>query len=107
MSWLHHSPIALATLLWLLGAAAPLRAQTVYDPKNVRIHFGPLALAPSIRLTNVGEDTNVLNESDENNPKRDLTANVTPAIASAIALRPPKQPVRRYRDGLMARASGP
>ncbi len=47
------------------------------DPfKTARIRFGPVALDPTIGISNVGIDTNVFNEWD--NPKKDFTATVTP-----------------------------
>jgi hypothetical protein len=47
------------------------------DPSTTaRIHFGPLALNPTIGISNVGIDTNVFNTWDD--PKQDFTATVTP-----------------------------
>jgi len=47
------------------------------DPfKTARIRFGPVALSPTIGISDVGVDTNVFNEWD--NPKKDFTATVTP-----------------------------
>jgi putative beta-barrel porin BBP2 len=49
------------------------------DPAHVRVRIGALWLNPTIALSNVGIDTNVLNEPSSQNPKRDFTATVTPA----------------------------
>jgi len=43
-----------------------------------RLHLGPFWLNPSIALTNAGIDTNVFNEPESQNPKRDFTFAVTP-----------------------------
>lgn len=55
-----------------------VRAQDASDAaaRLARLHFGPLAVNPSIALTNFGVDTNVFNELE--NPKRDFTATVSP-----------------------------
>lgn len=48
------------------------------DPKTVRVRIGPLWMNPRIELKNMGIDTNVFNEPDDANPKRDFTFTVTP-----------------------------
>jgi len=72
--------IALTALVWLLGVVAPARAQNVGDPNNARVHVGPLALSPTIRLTNFGRDSNIYNDSKDNSPRGDLTATVSPVV---------------------------
>lgn len=72
---------ALVVLLTAL-AAAPATAQTPEggpDPARVRMRVGPLYLNPTLSLTNLGVDTNVFNEPDDRDPKRDFTLTVTPA----------------------------
>ena len=49
------------------------------DPSTVRVRIGPLSLNPTISLTNLGVDNNVFNEPVDQNPKKDLTATITPA----------------------------
>ncbi len=70
------------TLAWVLVAAG-LHAQTPIagepDLSQVRIRIGPLYVDPTLSLTNLGVDTNVFNEADDQGPKRDFTFTVTPA----------------------------
>jgi hypothetical protein len=48
------------------------------DPAKVKVRIGPLWMNPSIAVTNFGIDQNVFNDTAANQPKRDLTATVTP-----------------------------
>jgi len=68
----------LSLILALLCLALPASAQDDQpDPfKTARIRFGPVAMNPTIGITNVGIDTNVFNEWDD--PKKDFTATITP-----------------------------
>lgn len=80
MSRLRWARVALMAVGGLVNAVAPLRAQDVGDPDNARIHRGSLALSPSIRLTNVGRDSNVFNDSEDQDVRSDVTATVSPAV---------------------------
>jgi hypothetical protein len=60
-------------------AAQPLPPEGTADPENVRMRIGPVMLNPSVALTNFGVDNNVFNETENQNPKQDLTFTVTPA----------------------------
>jgi hypothetical protein len=65
----------------VLLSASPVRAQFAQAepaPPGARVRVGPLYLNPSIALTNLGVDTNVFNESAEENPKRDFMLAVEP-----------------------------
>jgi hypothetical protein len=66
----------------LLAFAGPAVAQEAGtdESANARIHLGPVGLSPRIALTNVGVDTNVLNQA--NNPQRDFTATFVPGVDS-------------------------
>ena len=69
-------------LLIVVSAADRAAAQTpdgAPDPANVRIRLGPVWMSPRLELTNLGVDTNVFNEPDSANPKKDFTATVTPS----------------------------
>jgi hypothetical protein len=72
--------LAAASLCFLL--ASPAFAQTDPsggpDPSIVRVRLGPLWLNPTIELTNLGIDTNVFNEPQQDSPKRDFTLTVVP-----------------------------
>jgi hypothetical protein len=48
------------------------------DASKARVRVGRLMLNPTIGLTNLGVDTNVFNEPDQNLPKSDFTMTVTP-----------------------------
>ena len=59
--------------------ATPVVAQTPSDPSSsAKVHIGPLALSPSISLTNLGVDNNVFNDADQESPKSDFTMTVEP-----------------------------
>lgn len=49
-------------------------------PSNVRIQAGPLFLNPLLGLNNIGIDTNVFNVPATEDPQRDFTMTVVPAV---------------------------
>jgi hypothetical protein len=67
----------------LLATATPVRAQIPDAPdlSKMRVKLGPVYLDPTFALTNLGVDTNVFNEADDANPKKDFTITVTPQTA--------------------------
>ena len=70
------------------------------DTSKARVRIGPLYLNPTISLTNLGRDNNVFNEPDQQSPKSDVTATVTPA--SSIWLRlGPMWVIGNVRDDLL------
>lgn len=66
----------------LLVPAAAVQAQDlVQDPsETARFHFGAIRFTPHIAMTDLGVDTNVYNETDANDPKRDTTATLGPGV---------------------------
>jgi putative beta-barrel porin BBP2 len=69
----------------LLCAARTAPAQTGVDeggpdPATVRMRVGPLWMNPRVELKNLGIDTNVFNQPDDQNPKSDFTFTLTPAL---------------------------
>jgi hypothetical protein len=73
----------LLLLVWL-AAPAPLLAQqptTGEPPQDVRFRFGPLYMNPRLALTDLGIDTNVFNEPDQAEPKKDFTLTMSPSAA--------------------------
>ena len=48
------------------------------NPANIRVRIGPLLLNPTLALTNAGIDTNIFNDAEADQPKRDFTLTVTP-----------------------------
>lgn len=68
---------ALTVLLPPAHAAGQLLPATP-DVTGARVRFGPLWMNPSIAITNVGVDTNLFNEAEEEQPKRDIAVAVTP-----------------------------
>jgi hypothetical protein len=48
------------------------------DPNSIRVRIGPLWLNPTLSLTNAGIDTNVFNEAEPDQPKRDFSLTVSP-----------------------------
>lgn len=71
-------------LAWLCVVSLAVTAPSAFSQDqsapdaNARVHFGPLALNPTIGLTNVGVDNNVFYEPDVQNPKSDFTMTLTP-----------------------------
>jgi hypothetical protein len=73
------STAALACLLLAVTAARASAQTEEADPADsARFRVGALRFTPSITLTNLGVDTNVFN--DANNPQRDTTAAIGPAV---------------------------
>ena len=64
----------------LVCTASPAFAQDSDPTATARMHFGPLALTPTIGLTNLGVDTNVFNDSEDASPKQDFTLTVEPKV---------------------------
>ena len=62
----------------LLGAPATTAAQG--DPDTARFRIGSFALTPVIRLTNVGRDNNVFNNSNDEQRQSDITAAASPSV---------------------------
>ncbi len=72
-----------AVVLVLIACAtvAPAHAQLLPptpDMTGSRVRVGPLWMNPSVSLTNVGVDTNLFNESDAENPRRDVALALVP-----------------------------
>lgn len=63
--------------------AGPASAQSIPDggpdPSEVRVRIGPLWVNPRVELSNIGVDTNVFNQPDDQNPKTDFTLTLTPS----------------------------
>jgi hypothetical protein len=72
--------VTLAATCMLFGARSPVAAQSSEPPPDARVQVGPLALAPVIRLTDVGHDSNVLNRNVDDNPQGDYTATLSPSV---------------------------
>jgi hypothetical protein len=58
------------------------------DPATVRVRIGPLWMNPKLELKNIGVDTNVFNEPEEQHPKRDFTATISPNLDIWVGIGP-------------------
>jgi hypothetical protein len=58
------------------------------DPSKVRVKIGPFWMNPTMSLTNMGVDTNVFNEADDQSPKRDFTFTFTPQTEVWVRMGP-------------------
>ena len=67
-----------AVVLLLCAGTAHGQIPPEPDPSNARVRLGPLWLNPTVAVTDVGIDTNVFNDADEDEPKRDFTLTVSP-----------------------------
>jgi hypothetical protein len=70
----------LAVTAAVFGTATRASAQTSEPPTDVPVQVGPLGLAPVVRLTNAGHDSNVFNKSVDDNPQGDYTATLSPSV---------------------------
>jgi putative beta-barrel porin BBP2 len=70
--------IAATTIGLLAGVVAPLYAQDEADAARFRL--GAVSLSPTIRITNVGHDSNVLNVAKDDHPTSDMTATASPSV---------------------------
>lgn len=75
--------LQMATVFLLASAVLPASAAAQTedggpDPATVRLRIGPLWMNPRLELGNLGIDDNVFNEPEDQNPKRDFTATITP-----------------------------
>ena len=75
--------LLIGCLCMLAGASLEAQAPEA-PPARPRLQLGPLALEPTLALRNLGIDTNALNASDD--PDRDLTATITPALGEWLRL---------------------
>ena len=78
--------VIVATLAVVGGGAGSAHAQSEDPADRARFHVGPLALAPSIRLTNIGVDTNVFRENEIDGPDRDVMATASPSTSAWLRL---------------------
>jgi hypothetical protein len=70
-----------------LGAEQTLHAQPRGEPPaNPPMQLGPLVLAPVLRLTDVGYDSNVLNLNVDDNPQGDYTTTFIPSVEAWLRL---------------------
>jgi hypothetical protein len=91
---------AIVAALGVATFAPPALAQSTNHepPPSARVRLGPLAVKPSVALTNVGIDTNVFNETHD--PKQDLTATIEPQIETWLRLGPARLSTRS-RSGVV------
>jgi hypothetical protein len=80
MSSIRNTTLTLTMVILAIGVAGPAYAQSSDPPNDAPFQAGPLVLAPVIRLTNVGHDSNVFNASEGQNPQSDITATLSPSV---------------------------
>ena len=78
VSPVKHKACWPAILILLCAGTAHGQIPPEPDPSSIRVRIGPLWLNPTLSLTNAGIDTNVFNDSEADQPKRDFTLTVTP-----------------------------
>jgi hypothetical protein len=85
--------VAVTTMMILTFSAKPLQCQDLREPgqaqsvpRDSRFQYGPLTLAPSIRLTNFGFDDNVFAVNEARQPTSDFTATLTPDVRGWLTL---------------------
>ena len=75
----------LPALLLVIATRAFAQTQTAERPP-APLRIGPVDVYPTLALTNFGVDSNVFNEPDQAEPKRDFTMTVTPAADLRLRL---------------------
>jgi hypothetical protein len=68
------------------AAVTSASAQNMEPPNNPPLQAGPLVLAPVVRLTNVGYDSNVFNRDEDSNPQGDITTTLSPSVDGWLRL---------------------
>jgi hypothetical protein len=82
MIWLRS---VFLVMVWHLMFSAAAIAQDSTDPwRYAKFHVGPVALAPTISLANLGVDTNVF--AAQENPQRDWTFTFVPATRAIVRM---------------------
>ena len=80
--------LAVLGLSLVTAFAAAARAQTAPAQPPVEsmpVHIGPIGLAPSVSITDVGIDSNVFNDTE--NPQRDFSATIVPRLLARLRMR--------------------
>jgi hypothetical protein len=72
--------VSLLAALVVAGCGNPLYAQALRGPDRAPIQRGPLALAPTFEVTNLGFDGNVFSRSELEGPKSDFGLTASPAL---------------------------
>jgi len=70
----------------LVGGAAPVQGQGNGGTSSVRDEVAATTLTPSVRLFNVGYDSNVFGENQAQHPTGDFTATLSPALVGSLRL---------------------
>ena len=78
--------VAVTSIVMLTAAPKRLQGQELNEGRDARLQYGPLALAPSLRVTDVGLDSNPLGQTETRNPRSDFTATVSPAVDGWLRL---------------------
>src|SRR4051794_34303639 len=73
---------------WLLFVPALASAQDVNPAKDAKMHIGALAVTPTVALSNMGWDSNVFNQADDEAPKRDFTFTFSPGADAWLHMGP-------------------
>jgi hypothetical protein len=68
------------------SAQSGMAGQAASDPNMARVQLGPVALSPSVALSNFGVDNNVFNTGGPIDPTSDLTASIGPAVDGWVQL---------------------
>jgi len=72
--------IALAVTLSGVVSVVPASAQNPDPPESPPVQLGPVVLAPVLRLSDFGYDSNILNRAEADNPESDITAVFIPSL---------------------------
>ena len=93
---LHIRTAAAVLAIGWATAASAFAQSNNEDAATAKFRLGPLAVKPSIALTNLGIDRNVFNERDD--PKQDVTASLEPRVETWLRLGPARLSSRSHAD---------
>jgi hypothetical protein len=79
VSFSRSAAIAVVAVLAWVGYPVPVAAQAD-SAAQAPFHLGPIGVSPTIRLTNVGWDSNVYNQNSGSNPPSDFTSAFRPSV---------------------------
>lgn len=77
--------LGLSVVTVFAAAAGAQTAPTQPSIESMPVHIGPLGLAPSVAITDIGIDSNVFNDAD--NPQQDFSATIVPRLVARLRMR--------------------
>lgn len=77
--------LGLSLVTAFAAVAGAQTAPTLPSAESMPLHVGPLGLAPSVSITDIGIDSNVKNDAE--NPQQDFSATIVPRLLARLRMR--------------------